>query len=316
MTQCNAPEVESENAKVHSEPTGIVEVDDLEDLELEDGGIVLVDMRPGSAYGKGHIPGSVNIWRSDIERSDLPYGGIAMEKDSLEVFLGSKGISNNTRVVVYDDKGSVDAARLWWIMKLYGHEKVNLLNGGLHAWHEWLDTNTTPITPAVFRFSGPEQRHMNLDFEAFEALRKIPGVKLIDSRSREEFEGEMLKDGAFLAGHIPDALNKCYSGSIDFSAEGETKLKPEATLRNIYEAMAMPDDTVIIYCHSGVRSAHTYMVLTEILGYKHVYNYDGSWVEWSYKQAEKSKHVQYDRSEAMSEKLDALARLSVENWNP
>jgi thiosulfate/3-mercaptopyruvate sulfurtransferase len=194
-------------------------------------------------------------------------------------------------MVVYDNKGSVDAARLWWIIKLYGHEKVNLLNGGLNAWHQSLDTNTTQATPAVFKFGGPDQQHMNLDFDAFEAMRKIPGVILIDSRSKEEFQGETTKDGAFLAGHIPGALNKCYSASIDFSEEGETKLKPDTTLRGIYAALAMPDDTVIVYCHSGVRSAHTYMILTEILGYQHVYNYDGSWVEWSYKQTDQAKEI-------------------------
>lgn len=291
VVQCNVPEVDSTNVMALSEPTALVEVEALGDLAMEVGGMVLVDMRPRSEYASGHIPGSVNIWRSDIERRDLSYGGMAMTKDSLELLLGAKGISGDARVVVYDDKGCVDAARLWWIMKLYGHEKVHLLNGGLNAWHALLDTNATQTTPAVFSFSGPDQGHMNLSFEAFEAMRKIPGVKLIDSRSKEEFEGETKKDGAFLAGHIPNAINKCYSGSIDFSEDGKTKLKPEATLRNIYEAMAMPDDTVIVYCHSGVRSAHTYMILTEILGYKHVYNYDGSWVEWSYKQREQTSEI-------------------------
>jgi thiosulfate/3-mercaptopyruvate sulfurtransferase len=268
----------------------MIEAEELDELEAL-GVMTIVDMRLPESYQAGHIKGAVNIWRSDIERRDLPYGGMAMTKDSLEILLGSKGITSESRIVVYDDKGCVDAARLWWMMKRYGHDKIYLLNGGLHAWHQLLDTVATQTTPAVFKFGGQDQQHMNLDFDAFEAMRKIPGVKLIDSRSQEEFEGETMKDGAFLAGHIPGALNRCYSGSIDFSEAGETKLRPDSTLRRIYATLAMPDDTVIVYCHSGVRSAHTYMILTEILGYKHVYNYDGSWVEWSYKQREQTREI-------------------------
>ncbi|HKL03619.1 MAG TPA: sulfurtransferase, partial [Cryomorphaceae bacterium] len=254
-----------------------------------EGGIAIVDMRPPEAYKAGHIKGAVSIWRTDIERHDLAYGGMAIEKENLERLLGSKGISDANRVVVYDDKGCVDAARLWWILKLYGHEKVSLLDGGLHAWKEILDTVATERHPVEFSFSELKEKHLNLDFEAFENLRKTENVKLIDGRSYEEFDGQLMKDGAFLSGHIPGALNQCYSGSIDFSEGGEMKLKPESDLRIIYEKLAMPDDTVIVYCHSGVRSAHTYMVLTEILGYQNVYNYDGSWIEWSFKQTHPSE---------------------------
>lgn len=265
-----------------SEQATILEFESLEALSNEGENIVFIDLRPAAKFQTGHIPGAVQLWRTDLERTDLPYGGMAIEKSALAELMGSKGISTKDMLVVYDDKGNADAARLWWLLRRYGHARVKILNGGIHAWDNPLDTIRTQRPLQAFQFTESELPDMTIDFAEFEQLRKHPGVCVIDNRSREEFDGKVRKAGGFMAGHIPGSVNICYTNSIDLRDGAALKLKSIEELRQIYGAIAAPTDTVLLYCHSGVRSAHTYLVLTEVLGYQHVRNYDGSWMEWSY----------------------------------
>jgi thiosulfate/3-mercaptopyruvate sulfurtransferase len=274
LAGCSAPVAEQEHS-------AILEFKSLNGLLGSDQNTVFIGMRPYGKYQKGHMLRAVSMWRTELERTALPYGGMAIDKASLAKLLGDKGINGENTLVVYDDKGNVDAARRWWLLKLYGFEKVKILDGGLHAWGNPLDTARTQRPAQVLLFTAPEHPEMTIAFDAFEELRTLTNVHVIDNRSPEEFEGMVMKTGAFAAGHVPNALNKCYSNSIDGRDGAQMKLKSVHELREIYGALAAPTDTVLLYCHSGVRSAHTYMVLTEVLGYAHVSNYNGSWIEWS-----------------------------------
>lgn len=261
----------------------LMEVETLREL-LDDGeNLLLIDVRPKDEYEKSHLPGSVNIWRTEVEQPDLPYGGMPIDANHLAKLLGGKGISADKLLVLYDDRGGVEAARIWWILKRYGHEKSAVLNGGLQAWESPVTDKVVQVVPTEFVFSGTPHPEVTIDFDTFERWRGNPNIRLIDNRSAVEFSGEEMKNGAFMAGHIPGALNFCYSNAIDFEPEGKMKLKPVGELEKLYSPLANKSDTVLLYCHSGVRSAHTYFVLTELLGYEYVYNYDGSWIEWSYK---------------------------------
>jgi thiosulfate/3-mercaptopyruvate sulfurtransferase len=244
--------------------------------------ISLIDVRPAVEFEKGHLPGAVSVWRTEIEVIDTTYSGIAIDANSLAELMGKKGVSANNLVVLYDDKGGVEAARLWWLLKVYGFEKTALLNGGLTAWTGEQLQGTGELEPQQFVFTEEAHSEIDMNYPQFEAAREKPGVVIIDSRSEKEYKGEELKPGASMAGHIPGAVHHDYGNNIDFSSKGKMKFKPIDDLRVQYAALAQPDDTVLLYCHSGVRSAHTLFVLTELLGYKNVVNYDGSWVEWSW----------------------------------
>lgn len=260
----------------------LIEVEQLQQMLLQGQGISLIDVRPVAEFEKGHLPGAVSVWRTETEIIDTNYSGIAIDAEKLSQLLGNKGVSSNNLVVLYDDKGGVEAARLWWILKVYGFEKTALLNGGLAVWTGELELGSSKLEPQQFVITGKPHPEIDMNYPQFESARSKLRVVIIDSRSEVEYSGAEQKSGASMAGHIPGAVHHDYGNNIDFSTQGKMKFKPVDDLRAQYAAFAQPNDTVLLYCHSGVRSAHTLFVLTELLNYKNVVNYDGSWVEWSW----------------------------------
>lgn len=255
--------------------------------------LAIIDVRPHEAYLQGHIPGALNFWRTDLEYKDTAYGGLALSRIQFAEKLGAFGITSAHKVVLYDDQGGVEAARVLWLLKRYGHDNLHLLDSGLQGWGSNLQTGATQVAPAVFSFAETERMEMNLDYTTFEVIRKLPGVRLIDNRSEAEYSGADRKRGVFFAGHVPGAVQFCYSNCMNHDSELSTKTLDE--LRDMYAPLAAPDDTVLVYCHSGVRSAYVWFILSEMLGYEHVHNYDGSWVEWSYFNQADSLNQDYQR---------------------
>lgn len=260
----------------------LIEVEQLQQMLNNAESISLIDVRPVAEFEKGHLPGAVSVWRTETEILDTTYSGIAIDAKALSKLLGEKGVSSNNLIILYDDKGGVEAARLWWLLKVYGFEKTAILNGGLAVWTGDLQKGAAQLVPQNFAFTGRPHPEIDMNYPQFETARQKPGVVIIDSRSEAEYSGAEQKSGASMAGHIPGAVHHDYGNNIDFSANGKMKFKPVDDLRAQYAALAEPADTVLLYCHSGVRSAHTLFVLTELLDYKNVVNYDGSWVEWSW----------------------------------
>jgi len=255
-------------------------------LQNKDTGIKIIDFRKPDQFEKGHISGAINLWRTDIQDTSFSYGGIRAKKDVLETRLGNLGITNDDTLVVYDNRGSADASRLWWLLKLYNFDKVYLLNGGYSSWERMgggITLDNPEIKPA--EFSLPATNNAQLVIEREDLLRRLnsgnSNVFLVDARTADEHHGKTIKDGARRGGHIPSSIHIDWAEAVDY---GHTyRFKPIPELENIYSRIgASKEDTIIVYCHTGVRSAHTTFVLTQLLDYKNVLNYDGSWVEWSY----------------------------------
>ncbi len=264
----------------------LLSIDDYHRLWADSSDLVLIDMREPDDYLKGHIPGSFQLWRDDVQSSNFPYEGMALEPDALSMIMSAFGASSSTYIVVYDGVGGCDAARLWWLLKLYGHERVSLLNGGWHAWqfagHPAEEAETPMPTPGSFAFVGIPQERLSINLEEFELLAASEQVVVLDTRSFEEHMGEVMKAGAFGAGHIPGSVHFDWGRSVEM--DGAFSLRPtDVLLAALEEVGVTPDKKIITYCHSGVRSAHTTFVLTELLGFPDVTNYDGSWTEWSYR---------------------------------
>jgi len=246
--------------------------------------IKLIDMRDEERYSNGHIEGAINVWRPQITDATFNYGGMMSTKRQLEELLGNSGITPSDTIIIYDDKAECDAARLWWILKYFGHENMALLNGGLVAWElasGALSNEVVTIDSVQYKFTSEIS---DLLYATQEQVRSTIGNTdriLLDTRGSDEFTGERHKDGAARAGAIPGAVNMDWALAIDYH-DGH-KFFPAEKLKSIYAEVGI-DGTkpVITYCHSGVRSAHTLFVLTELLGYKNVRNYDGSWIEWSH----------------------------------
>ncbi|MDK2801522.1 MAG: thiosulfate/3-mercaptopyruvate sulfurtransferase [Clostridiales bacterium] len=248
--------------------------------------IAVIDIRKVPEYLIGHIPGAVNIWRPDYESENYDFGGMRAEKEKVEKLLGSLGIDSDTFILLYDSKGDYDAARLWWILDMYGHKKMALIDGGIDGWKAaGLDTtiDKPDITPKDYKFQGEVDESKLATLEDVKAAIDDPNVIILDTRSLAEATGEELKKGAYRKGRIPTAVWIEYKEALNTGEGADNTFKSAQELKKIYEGKGVtPDKTIIPYCQSAVRSAHTTFVLTQLLGYKNVKNYDGSWIEWSY----------------------------------
>jgi thiosulfate/3-mercaptopyruvate sulfurtransferase len=236
-----------------------------------------------AAYDSGHIPGAVGWnWQTDLQRRpmrDIP------TRQEWEALLGRSGIGNDTAVVLYGDNNNWFAAFAFWLFRLFGHTDMCLMNGGRAKWvAEGRELTQEPpqIVPTIHRAADA-----NLGLRAFRAdlarALERPEIALVDVRSPKEFSGELLapenlpQEGAQRGGHIPGAQNIPWASAV---AEDGT-FKSAADLRQLYSAKGItPDKATIAYCRIGERSAHTWFVLTDLLGFPNVRNYDGSWTEW------------------------------------
>ncbi len=246
--------------------------------------IVILDIRKAADYALGHIPGAQNIFRGDYSaESDVyPFGGMRGSREQLEALLGNLGVGPNTTIFAYDAKGDYDAARMWWQLDMNGFRNIKLIDGGIVAW-EAAGFETTvevpTVTPVEFRFTGQPNSHRIATLEDVIAAVDDPNVVILDTRTFGEMTGEDLKNGAFRKGRIPSAVWLEWKETL-----GENMCFLDiASLRERFAAVGVtPDKTIIAYCQSGVRSAHTTFVLSQLLGFDSVMNYDGSWIEWSY----------------------------------
>jgi thiosulfate/3-mercaptopyruvate sulfurtransferase len=234
-------------------------------------------------YDVGHIPGAVKVdWHSELQHQVIrDY----VDKDAFAKLVGSKGIANNHTVVFYGDRNNWWACYALWVFKMYGHQDCRIMNGGRQ---KWIDegrelTQERPNYPAVtYTASGPNLRIRAFRGQVEEHIKvRKP---LIDVRSPGEYSGELLhmadypQEGALRGGHIPGAASVPWGQSV--APNGTFKSADE--LKALYEGRAglKQGDDVIAYCRIGERSSHTWFVLTYLLGYQNVRNYDGSWTEW------------------------------------
>ena len=243
----------------------------------------IIDFRKQHLYQKEHIPNALNIWRSDIENKEFPYKGMMASKLQIEKLFSRLGIKNGDTLIIYDDNGLCDAARLWWILQNYDYINTKLLHGGFSGWKKNKKNTTsltTKITPSVFKLK--ENSSMKFHLSKNTILKSLGNSKiLIDTRTPDEYSGKRQKKGAFKGGRIPTSRLIDWATAINYT--GDKKMKSKENLEKIYSTIIKSkNDTVFVYCHSGVRSAHTTFVLTQLLNYKNVKNYDGSWTEWSY----------------------------------
>ena len=244
--------------------------------------VVEVDVDP-SNYAKGHIENAVGWnWRKHLQ--DQVVRDIA-GKEALEQLLGESGITNDTNIVLYGDNNNWFAAYAYWALKYYGHDKVQLVDGGRVKWEkEGRPYTTDEPSPEKtnFKFHGSPREDLRAYRDHVQS--KIGKAGLVDVRSPKEYSGELLapenlpQEGAQRGGHIPTAVSIPWATAVN-AEDGTFKSNDE--LKKIYGGQGIvPNKEVIAYCRIGERSAHTWFVLHELLGYPDVRNYDGSWTEW------------------------------------
>ena len=235
-------------------------------------------------YDTGHIPGAVKVdWHLELnDQITRDY----LDPSAFAAMCEAKGISRDDTIVFYGDNFNWWAAYALWVFSLFGHRDLRLLDGGRQKWAtEGRElTREKAVRP---RTDYPVPIRNDAEIRAFrdQVMGHIAsGRPLVDVRSPAEYTGELLhmpdypQEGAVRGGHIPGARSVPWARA---AAE-------DATFRSLKELEAIyagevglrPDDDVVVYCRIGERSSHTWFVLTHLLGYPHVRNYDGSWTEW------------------------------------
>ena len=234
-------------------------------------------------YEIGHLPGAVKLdWHVDVQD---PVARDFVNQQAFEQLMSRWGISNDTLIILYGDRNNWYACYSYWLFTMYGHRNMKIMNGGRSKW----EAESRPLTKDVPHFETATYRAQPADEtirafrdDVFSGLRNLER-RLIDVRSPQEYTGELIhminypQEGAQRGGHIPGAKNIPWATAAN--ADGTFKSAEE--LRQIYGGKDVtPDKEVIAYCRIGERSAHTWFVLTHLLGYPRVRNYDGSWTEW------------------------------------
>jgi thiosulfate/3-mercaptopyruvate sulfurtransferase len=261
----------------------LVDTDWLEQ-RLNDDSVVIAEVdEDTTAYEKGHIPNAISIdWENDLH--DLPRREF-ISSEKLSQLLGSNGISKDTTIVLYSGNNNWFAAYAYWLFRYRGVENVKLLNGGRKKWEleSRLLNQDQANRPATTFEIGPEKPELRAHRE--EVIKRAQDVSnaWVDVRSPEEFRGELLapphlpQEQAQVPGHIPGASNITWSKTVN----EDGTFKPREELEKLYaEEGITADKEVVAYCRIGERSSHSWFVLSELLGFENVKNYDGSWTEY------------------------------------
>jgi thiosulfate/3-mercaptopyruvate sulfurtransferase len=252
---------------------------------LDDPSIRLVESNEDVLlYDTGHIPGAVKVdWHNDLND---PVVRDYISKERFEALMSRLGITNDTTVIFYGDKNNWWATYAYWVFQLFGHTNAKIIDGGRAKWVAE-GRPLTRETPAYPPTTYVAQERNDAPIRAFreDVLAHVrAGLPLVDVRSPGEYKGELLhmadypQEGALRGGHIPGAKNVPWARA----ANPDGTFKSADELRAIYEQEQglKAGDDVIAYCRIGERSSHTWFVLTKLLGYENVRNYDGSWTEW------------------------------------
>ncbi len=236
-------------------------------------------------YDTGHIPGAVHIdWRSDLQDENVrDY----ISPEAFADLCARNGIGSDTTCVFYGDKANWWACYALWAFRLFGHAKVKVMNGGRDKWlrdGRKLTRERTLVERT--EYPAPKERRdeaIRAFFIDAHAQSKA-GRPLIDVRSPGEFLGEIThmpeypQEGVLRGGHIPAARSVPWKLAVNDN--GTFKSADELEALYTEQLGLKSDDPIITYCRIGERSSHTWFVLTYLLGYQHVRNYDGSWTEW------------------------------------
>lgn len=255
----------------------------LENLETEGVRFIEIDV-DNNAFNAGHLPGAVGInWATELND---PVNRDIVSKSQLEALLSRHGIQNSDTLILYGDNHNWFAAFGFWILKLYGHQDVRLMNGGRV---KWLNEDDKPLTNDISEFSASEYTANEMDCTERALVTEVMqlsssgSANLVDVRSPDEFTGKVIAppgmtETAQRGGHVPGATNVPWSTAVN--DDGSFKSADE--LRRIYldSAGVDPGKPTVAYCRIGERSSHTWFVLKYLLGLDHVKNYDGSWTEY------------------------------------
>lgn len=244
---------------------------------VEDDAVTFIDTRR-EGYEGGHLPEAIPFSTGELSDEAAEYDGILVDADTFAEKMQGIGVNQEDTIVIYDDGSSLSAARLFYALEYYGHENVKIYNGGFTAWlNDGEDVSTETNEAQTGDFVATANEEKVCDLNTLQASIDDENIVVLDTRSEEEYTGEEVR--AERGGHVPDAVHIEWSDAIT-DEDGVSKFKSAEALAEMYEDKGVTKDkTVIPYCQTNVRGAHTYFTL-RLLGYDSVKPYEGSWAEY------------------------------------
>lgn len=228
-------------------------------------------------YEAGHLPGAIFLLSADLTNPDDPIRGQIGTAEQVAAALGNAGLTAEDTIVLYDANSNLSAARAYWVLKYYQHANVHIYNGGLIKWQEEgqeLVTDVPEVEATVYEIGEADPEIRTTGDYVLENYDKA-GVQLCDARNPEEYIGTDVRSE--VGGHIPGAINLDWVNTVN----PDGTFLPAARLDELFTLSGFErENEIITYCQTGVRGAHVWFVLRELLGYPNVRNYDGSWEEW------------------------------------
>ncbi|MDH3207045.1 MAG: sulfurtransferase [Gemmatimonadota bacterium] len=228
-------------------------------------------------YGEGHLPGATFLSMGRLSNPDEPIQNQIATGDQVSSALSSLGIERGQTVVLHDRQNNLQAARAYWVLKYYQHPDVRVYNGGVRKWTAdggALTTDAPEVAASTYP-AGPADEAIRTTWSYVVEHTDDPATLMCDVRSPDEHLGRDVR--AARGGHIPGSINLEWTVAV----QADGTFKSAQDLSALYTSAGFtPDKQIITYCQSGVRGAHTWFVLSELLGYPNVRNYDGSWTEY------------------------------------
>jgi len=256
---------------------GIITAKELAKLS-KDGNVVIVSARQTSDYSKKHIKNAVNIYHKDLYKTEgIP--SMLKSTDEIAKIFGEKGITENSKIVIYDNGKNKLAGRLYWIFDYMGAKDVNILDGHLKSWmkaRKPVTPKATSTTPATFNAKPDAGILATMDY--VKAHKDDANVILVDVRSKDEFDGIDEDEEITRKGHIPGAIQFEYKNVVNEDGTIKTEEEIAELVKN---AGITSDKEIILYCASSVRAGIVYMAFTSILDFPNVKVYDGAYYEWN-----------------------------------
>ena len=236
---------------------------------------LLIDLRPAEDFCESHLPGAVHLDLFGISAVDTDPAPLKAFFWIIEHLLGSRGVSNDVGVVVYDDTSGVRAARAFWFLEFFGHPNARVLDGGFGAWlRAGLPVTRIAEKPRATEWTGMRDEAILAGWRDVRDRLGNSDVVILDTRSDGEYCGTTVR--AARGGAVPDAVHLEWTQNLAPSGT----FKSPAELKAMYERAGVPPDReVVTYCQGGYRAAHSYLAL-RLIGYPRVRNYIGSWKEW------------------------------------
>jgi thiosulfate/3-mercaptopyruvate sulfurtransferase len=236
---------------------------------------LLIDLRPAESFCENHLPGAVHLDLFGISSIDTDPAPLKAFFWIIEHLLASRGVSNDTGVVLYDDTSGMRAARAFWFLEFFGHPATRVLDGGYRAWVAGgLPVTQKASKPVPTEWTGTRDDTILAGWRDVRDRLGEAGVVILDTRSDGEYCGTNVR--AARGGAIPGAVHLEWTNNLGVDGA----FKPPAELRQMYESAGVtPDREVVTYCQGGYRAAHSYLAL-RVIGFPRVRNYLGSWKEW------------------------------------